>query len=127
MTEQPTSQTSPALTVALAYHRAWTDKNVEDALTHVASDVVCDAPSGRISGLDQYRPFLAGFAPIVTGYDMIAALGDAETATLVYDLHTIPVSSGLVCECFTVKDGKVTRNRLIFDQTPYAAARQQSG
>jgi hypothetical protein len=65
--------------------------------------------------------FPANFVPIVNGYDMIAALGDAETAVLVYDLHTVPVTSSLVCECFTVADGRITQNRLIFDQTPYAA------
>ena len=95
--------------------------------THVADDIVCDAPSGQLLGLDQYRPFLANFVPRVTGYDLIAALGDAETAVLVYDLHTTPVSFGLTRECFTVRDGRIARNRLIFDQTPYTAARQQSG
>src|SRR5262249_49760271 len=118
---------SPALEVGLAYHREWTAKNVDEALRYVSDDIVCNAPGGELRGIDQYRPFLANFVPIVTGYDMIAALGDSETAVLVYNLHTIPVSSGLVCECFTVKAGRITRNRLIFDQTPYAAARQQSG
>ena len=117
---------SPALAVALAYHRAWTAKNVDKALTHVSDDIVCDAPSGQLRGIDQYRPFIANFVPMVTGYDIIAALGDTETAVLVYDLHTIPVSSGLTCECFTVKGGRIIRNRLIFDPTPFNAARQQS-
>lgn len=122
-----TAAKSPALSVALAYHRAWTSKNLDEALSHVGEDIVCDAPSGQLRGLSQYRPFLTNFVPIVRGYDMIAALGEAETAILVYDLHTIPVSSGLTCECFTVRDGRIRHNRLIFDQTPYTAARQQSG
>jgi hypothetical protein len=125
MTDQQET-TSPALAVALAYHRAWTARNVDEALRHVSDDIVCDAPGGQMRGIDQYRPFLANFAPIVTGYDIIAALGDTETAVLVYDLHTIPVSSGLTCECFTVKAGRITSNRLIFDQTPYTTTRQQS-
>jgi hypothetical protein len=126
MVEQPTAA-SPALAVALAYHRAWTSNNVNEALRHVSDDIVCDAPSGQLRGIDQYRPFLTNFAPRVTGHDIIATLGDAETAVLVYDLHTILVSSGLTCECFTVKGGRITHNRLIFDQTPYTAARQQPG
>ena len=124
MTVQRTAG-SAALDVALAYHRAWTSKDVDGALRLVADEIVCDAPSGQLRGMEQYRPFLAGFAPMVTGYDMVAALGDGETAVLVYDLHTLAVSSGLVCECFTVREGRITRNRLIFDQTPYMAARQQ--
>ena len=126
MTVQRTAG-SAALDVALAYHRAWTSKDVDGALRLVDNAVVCDAPSGQLRGMEMYRPFLAGFAPIVTGYEMIAALGDEETAVLVYDLHTLPVSSGLTCECFTVSDGRIARSRLIFDPTPYAAARQRSG
>ena len=125
MTEQSAAGTRP-LDIALAYHRAWTSQNVDEALSMVASDIECESPSGHLQGIGQYRPFLAGFAPMVKGYDMIAALGEEETAVLVYDLHTAPVSSGLVCECFTVSDGRIKRNRLIFDQTPYNAARQQS-
>lgn len=114
------------LDVALAYHEAWTGHVVDAALRLVADDVVCDTPSGQLRGMAAYRPFLANFAPITTGYDMIATLGDAETAVLVYDLHTVPVASGLVCECFTVRGGKICRNRLIFDRTPYSDARQRS-
>jgi hypothetical protein len=119
------SGAGPALAVGLAYHRAWTGHDVEMALRVVADNVVCDAPSGQLRGIDQYRPFLANFAPRVTGYELLAALGDAETAVLVYDLHTVAVASSLVCECFTVADGKITRNRLIFDQTPFTAALQR--
>jgi limonene-1,2-epoxide hydrolase len=126
MSNDQTTQSGPALDVALAYHRAWTSRNVDEAMTHVADDVVCEAPSGLVRGIDEYRTFIGNFVPIVKGYDMIAALGDAATAILVYDLHTIPVSSGLTCECFTVEGGRITRNRLIFDATPYAVARQQA-
>jgi hypothetical protein len=119
-------ESSPALAVALDYHRAWTRNRVDEALSYVSGDIVCDAPGGHMEGIDQYRPFLANFVPMVKGYDMIAALGDTETAVLVYDLHTFAVSSGLTCECFTVRAGKISRSRLIFDATPFAAAQQQS-
>jgi hypothetical protein len=33
-----------ALDVALAYHRAWTGGDLDSAMTHIADDVVCDAP-----------------------------------------------------------------------------------
>jgi hypothetical protein len=36
--------------VALAYHRAWTSGDLDGAMTHVANDVVCDAPAGRTAG-----------------------------------------------------------------------------
>lgn len=118
-TSEPTS--SPALQVALEYHRAWTAGSIDQALELVAADVVCDAPRGRLTGMEAYRPFIANFQPLVLGYDLIAAFGDEETAVLVYDLHTAPVKSALTCECFTVRNGQIIQNRLIFDQTPFAA------
>jgi ketosteroid isomerase-like protein len=39
---------SPALQVALAYYQAWTGKDLDAAMRHLADDVVCDAPAGRI-------------------------------------------------------------------------------
>jgi hypothetical protein len=118
--------TAAPLDVALAYDRAWTSQHVDEALRLVDDEIDCNAPSGGLRGLAEYRPFLSNFAPSVTGRDMIAALGDTETAILVYDLHTALVGSALVCECLTMRDGRIIRNRLIFDQTPYAAARQRS-
>ena len=37
-----------ALDVALAYHDAWTSKDLDRAMTYIADDIVCDAPAGRI-------------------------------------------------------------------------------
>ena len=119
-THQPVP--ASALNVALEFHRAWAGGAVDKALELVAQDIVCDAPSGRLAGIDAYRPFLSNFQPLVTGYDLIATLGDDETAVLVYDLHTAPVKSAVTCECLTVRDGKITQIRLIFDPTPFATA-----
>jgi hypothetical protein len=83
---------------------------------------VVNSPTGRIDGLDAYRPFLSNFQPIVTGYQIIAAFGKEEDAVLVYDLQTLPVASAIVCDYFTICDGKITQILLIFDQTPFAAA-----
>ena len=47
MTQDP----SAALSVAMAYYQAWTGKDVDRAMTHVADDVVCDSPLGRIEGV----------------------------------------------------------------------------
>src|SRR5215813_13557281 len=53
--------TSTALDVAMAYYNAWTSKDFERAMTFIADDIVCDAPAGRIEGVDAYRGFMGGF------------------------------------------------------------------
>lgn len=115
---------SPALQTALAYHEAWTTKDLDRAMSYIAADIVCDAPAGRIEGADAYRAFLAPFVQMLRDAKMIAAFGDDETALVMYDATTAPVPSAPGAECVTVKDGKITYSRFLFDRAPFQAARQ---
>ena len=122
-----TEHHSPALKVARAYYQAWTGKDVEAAMGHLADDVVCDAPAGRIQGVDAYREFLDPFAQLLIDSELLAAFGDDTTAVLVYDTRTPPVPSGPGAECLTVRDGKIVHNRFIFDRLPFETARRAAG
>jgi ketosteroid isomerase-like protein len=119
-----TGHDSPALEVALAYYQAWTGKDIEAALSHLADDVVCDAPAGRLEGVEAYRQFLGPFAQMLLDSELLAAFGDDTKAVLVYDTRTPPVASGPGAECLTVRDGKIVSNRFIFDRLPFEAARR---
>jgi ketosteroid isomerase-like protein len=122
-----TGDRSPALEVALAYYQAWTGKDIEAAMGHLADDVVCDAPAGRLQGVDAYRQFLGPFAQLLLGSELLAAFGDDTTAVLVYDTRTPPVASAPGAECLTVRDGKIVHNRFIFDRLPFEVARRSAG
>ena len=119
-----TEHSSPALQVALAYYQAWTSKDVAAAMRHLADDIVCDAPAGRIEGVQAYRQFLGPFAQMLISTELLAAFGDQTKAVLVYDTGTPPVASGPGAECLTVRDGKIVYNRFIFDRLPFEAARR---
>jgi len=112
-----------ALTVALAYYRAWTGKDMDSAMRLVADDVVCDAPAGRIEGAAAYRAFLEPFAAMLRGATLLAAFGDANTAVIMYDTETPLVASAPGAECLTVVDGRITYSRFVFDRAPFIAAR----
>jgi hypothetical protein len=116
-------ETPAALRVALAYHQAWTSKDLDLALSYVADDLVCDAPAGRLEGRDAYRAFLAPFAQMLISSTLIAAYGDERTALMMYDTSSALVASGPGAECLTVVHGRITYNRFIFDRVPFAAAR----
>jgi limonene-1,2-epoxide hydrolase len=122
MTEDP----GPALSVALAYYHAWTGKDVDRAMTHVADDVVCDSPLGRIEGAQGLRAFMAPFAGMLKRSDLIAAFGDDQTAVLIYNPHTTLVEDAPSGECFTVRDGRIVHSLLVFDRTPFDEARRRS-
>jgi len=119
-----TTDASPALRTALAYHRAWTSHDFEHAMTYIAEDIVCDAPAGRIEGAAGFRAFMGPFAQILTNSNMIAAFGDDTTAMLMYDTETVPVESAPGAECLTVRDSTITHIRIVFDRTPFDAARK---
>jgi SnoaL-like protein len=110
--------------VALAYYHAWTAKDVDRAMTHVADDVVCQAPTGSIEGVEGLRQFMAPFARMLTSSDLLAAFGDDQTALLLYNPHTTLVEDAPSAEWFTVQDGRIVRSLLVFDRTPFDAARR---
>ena len=65
-------------------------------------------------------PFAAG----VTRAELLAAFGDDETAVLMYDTDTVLVSGAPGAECVRVRDGRIVHMRIIFDRTPFDAARR---
>lgn len=69
---------------------------------------------------------MAPFAQMLTSSDLIAAFGDDETALLMYNPHTTMVEDAPSAERFTVKDGKIVHSLLVFDRTPFDAARRRT-
>jgi ketosteroid isomerase-like protein len=115
--------TSPALRTALAYYQAWTSHDLDQAMSYVADDIVCDAPPGRLAGAAAYRAFMGPFVQILREAKLIAAFGDEQTAMIMYDTQTVPVPSAPAAEWVSVTDGKITYSRFIFDRAPFDAAR----
>lgn len=111
------------LEVSLAYYHAWTAKDFDRAMTLIADDIVCDAPSGTLEGAAAFRAFMEPFTTIVTRAELMAAFGDDETALLMYDTDTVPVQHAPGAECHTVEDGKITHITIIFDRQSFTEAR----
>src|SRR5437588_11717644 len=84
-----------------------TRPDLDQAMSYISDDIVCEAPPGRLEGADAYRAFMAPFVQILRDSKMIAAFGDDETALVMYDTETVPVKSAPAAECVTVRDGKI--------------------
>ena len=78
--------------IALAYYHAWTNKDLERAMSYIDDEIVCDAPAGRIEGAAAYRDFIGPFVGILKRAGLWAAFGDDETAVVMY-AHRIPSPS----------------------------------
>jgi hypothetical protein len=114
------NEQSEAVRVALAYHRAWTNHDVDGAMKYVGADVVVEAPDGRTEGAEALRESVGHFAEVLKSATLWAAFGDEETAVLMYDTESTIVPSAPGAEHVTVRDGKIVHSRLIFDRLPFA-------
>ena len=115
-----TETTSPALRTALAYHQAWTSQNLDQAMTYIADDIICDAPGARTPGPSSTGASSAGSCSL-TGGDR--APPSATTPPPLFSTTPQPQPERPTAECFAVADGKITCSRFIFDRAPFDAAR----
>ncbi|MFD1540603.1 nuclear transport factor 2 family protein [Nonomuraea guangzhouensis] len=109
--------------IAENFVRAWTGKDVDKALSFLADDVVCEAPSGTFEGVDGYRRFLEPFANSLTGATVIDVLGNDTNAATVYTTDTPILKNFRGIDYITVENGKITRVISVFDRLPMAQAR----
>jgi ketosteroid isomerase-like protein len=96
-------------------------------MAYIAEDIVCEAPAGRLEGAEAYRGFLQPFAEqLLLDATMLAAFGGEDTAVLVYDTRTVATPSAPGAEYVTVKDGRITASRFIFDRMPFEQFQRQA-
>ena len=112
---QKQSLSAAPLDVALAFTKAWTSHDLATAATYIADDIVFDGPLQQSTGAKVYFDGLAKLSEGVTGILLIAAFGDADKALLMYDLSTTLYGTLSCAKCLTVTDGKIRRDKLVFD------------
>lgn len=115
-----TQASAAVLETVKDYHRAWTQGDVDQAMAWVADDILCRAPGGDISGKEAYRAFLADFAPNLTGLSDVASFAEGDRVALFYYPHTAVTRTAPAAECFTVRDGLIVENVLLFDRLSFA-------
>lgn len=111
---------STALDVVLAYHRAWTSGDIDLAMSYVSDDIACRAPGEDLRGKEDWRAYLGGFAPSLTGLTDVAHFADDEHVVLLYYPHTVATNTAPVAEHFTVRAGVIVGLLLVFDRLSYA-------
>jgi hypothetical protein len=103
------------LEVAVAFTKAWTSHDVEEAAKYVAKDVVFDGPMQQSKGSEAYVKGLTKLSEGVSKYKLIDAFGDEKHVLMMYDLTMVP---GVVLTCakyLAISAGKIHRDKLTFD------------
>lgn len=107
------------------YHHAWTSGDIDTAMRLVADDVRCRAPGVDLEGRDDYRAFIEGFAPMLTGIGEIAEFADGDRVALFYYPQTRATVITPAAELFTVTAGVISESVLIFDRISYGPPAQK--
>lgn len=100
---------------------------MDRALTYVSEDVHCFAPDATVSTKDDWRRYLAGFVPVLTGAPEHARMTDGDRVALWYFPQTAVTTTTLASELFTVHEGRITEIRLAFDRLGYVPAASAGG
>jgi uncharacterized protein YndB with AHSA1/START domain len=104
-----------ALTVARAYHTAWTGGDFDTARSYLAADLKTEVPMNIYTGRDDFAAAVANFGALAERVDLLAEFSSGEQALLLYDMHTQPFGQFRIAEQFTVHDGLIRRIRHVHD------------
>jgi SnoaL-like protein len=110
-----------ALTVARAYHDAWTTRNFETAAHCLAETLVVEVPINEYPTRADFLSAVQLTREMTSAIDVLAEFGNASEALLLYDMR-LPMTELRVAEHFTVADGQITRIRQIHDTAALRAA-----
>jgi hypothetical protein len=115
------------LDVVVAYTEAWAGKDLEAAAGHLAADVVFDGASARYESSEPLLRGLAGFVTQITpGWRQVAAVVQGEQVMLMYEVSLLSGKPVRLAEHFTVRDGKIRSETLVYDTAAVQAARAEA-
>lgn len=116
---------SAALDIARAFEAAWQGKDFEKARSYLADDLVLDSPFGRETNPAEVIRQYAGFMEVVTGPAReIAGFGDDENALIMSETPTSVFGTQVAAAHYTVRDGMITSQTLVYDATAAKAQMQ---
>lgn len=101
-----------------AYFHAWRVRDAESLRDVLADDIVFDGPMGHVAGLEDNVASLHGLFSIVTDVEVLRTFVDGPDVATVYRLHSTVAEPMTTLNWSTVRDGRITRVRAVFDPRP---------
>ena len=106
--------------VVSTYLKSWSSGTLDrdNARAMLADDIDFRGPLNTFTSADQVVAGLEHFAPTIERVEMIDELVVDDRAFSLFDVHFKgPMPPARFAEHFVVRDGKITRIRLVFDAT----------
>lgn len=101
-----------------AYFHAWRVRDAESLRDVLADGIVFDGPMGRVEGLEDNIASLHGLLSIVTDVEVLRTFVDGPDVATVYRLHSTVAEPMTTLNWSTVRDGRITEVRAVFDSRP---------
>ncbi len=119
------------LTVVRGYLDAYTSNDISAAATYLADDFDFEGPFVHATSAKDFigdgtGPGLAAWAKNLTGMHVTAAFAEDNEVIAIYDVHTAPFGTLRTASYFTVRDGKIQTEKIIFDPTTIHRAKAQT-
>jgi hypothetical protein len=106
--------------VVRTFLQAWGSGNLRSVADLVADDVIFDGPNQHVTNRDDYLSALAAFAAKVTGLDILSVVAEGDEVMALYTVAVPPFGRIPTAEHFTITDGRIRTDRLVFDTGVFA-------
>jgi hypothetical protein len=103
------------LAIVRAYHRGWTSKNFDQAISLLSPALKVEVPINDYPTTESFATALVEFGSVVTSVQLLAEMGSEDEAMLLYDMDVGHLGTRRIVEHFTTADGRITRLRQIHD------------
>jgi hypothetical protein len=110
-----------ALTIARAYHRAWSTQDLENVGRHLADDLHVEVPINAYAGKEDFLEAVRRTAQMTSKVKMLAEFGNEDEALLLYDM-TLPIGDLRIAEHFSVAGDRIHKVRQVHDTATLRAA-----
>jgi len=105
---------------ALAYYKAFEDKDIQAIAQHLHPEVQFVAPMGENKGKDAVVEAAKRLIPLVKSINVRAKFASGDQVVLVYDMNlTGPVTVCPTAVLMTFKEGLIARTELYYDARPF--------
>jgi len=111
-----------ALTVARAYHRAWSGGDFDEASGYLAEGLETDVPINTYRSKAEWLQAVQGTGQATSSVRLLAEFGTRDEALLLYDMRLDPIGDLRVAEHFMVADGRIVKIRQVHDTAALRAA-----
>lgn len=110
-----------ALSVASAYHRCWTEGDVDNAARYLDDGLSVEVPVNSYPTKAAFVTALGFTRRMTSKIEVLSKLGGDGEAMILYDM-SLPFGLMRVAEHFSVSRGKITRIRQVHDTHALRAA-----